>query len=50
MLTVTPFTRGKISTGKACTFLKPSGGICIEMSHESPSCLVESFASLKIEE
>ena len=29
------FTRGKISTGRACTFLKPSGRYN-EMSHESP--------------
>ena len=33
-----PFTRGKINTGEACTFLKPSGGVYVEISHESPFC------------
>jgi hypothetical protein len=47
MLNSDPFTRGKINTGGACTFLKPSGGVCIEISHENSFCLLESFANLK---
>jgi hypothetical protein len=42
MLNSDPFTRGKINTGEACTFLKPSGGVCIEISHESPFCATRS--------
>lgn len=33
------FTRGRISACVACAFLKPSGRVCVEISHESPSCL-----------